>query len=178
MLLALEGVHLHRQLGRADHVFQVDEAPALHLGAEAKVEVFGEGVVLPAPRVNDRGAAPHARGTVEVEEAARAIAPAVLEDEVPVEHDRLHLGEQGVVAVDVAPAGLHHPHLRIGKLPHRLLENIGRGHEVGVEDEDQLALGHREPRGEGSCLEAGAVFTMDVLHVEATLFVGQDRAPG
>ena len=115
VLLALEGVHLHRDLGRRDHVLQEHEPPALHLRAVGEVEVLGERVVLPAAAVDDRLAAPDARGAVEVEEAAGAVAPAVLEDEVAVEEDRLHLGEQRVVAVDVAPAHLHHAHLRIAR---------------------------------------------------------------
>jgi len=49
LLLRLEGVHLDGQLGGGDEVGQVHEPPAPHLGAVGEVEIFGEGVVLPAP---------------------------------------------------------------------------------------------------------------------------------
>ena len=39
-------------------------------------------------------AAPDAGGAVEVEEAARPVARGVLDDEVAVEHQRLHLGQR------------------------------------------------------------------------------------
>ena len=45
-------------------------------------------------RVVDRLSAPHARRAVEVEKAPRAIARGVLDQEVPVEHQRLDAREQ------------------------------------------------------------------------------------
>ena len=139
MLLALEGVHLHRQFGRRHVVGQEDELPALQLGAVAEVEVLGERVVLPAAAVDDRLAPPDAGGAVEVEEAAAAVAAAVLEHEVPVEEDRLDLREQRVVLVEVAPARLHHRHLVVGEVVDGLLQEVGPRDEVGVEDGDELA---------------------------------------
>ena len=47
-LLRFEGVHLDGQFRRAVFVYEVDEAPAHELRAEAEVCVFGERVVLPA----------------------------------------------------------------------------------------------------------------------------------
>ena len=176
LLLRLEGVHLDRQLGGGDEVRQVHEPPAPQLRPVGEVEVLGEGVVLPAPRVRDHRAAPDARGAVEVEEAAGAAARPVLHDEVPVEHDRLHFGEQRVVAVDVAPARLDHPDLRVGEVAEGLLEDVGRGHEVGVEDEDELAGGGAQAGVEGARLVAGAVGAVQVVDVEAELAVVLDGA--
>jgi hypothetical protein len=56
-------------------------------------------------------AAPDAGGAVEVEEAAAAVAAAVLEHEVRVEQDGLNLRQQRVVLVDVPPPRLHHADL-------------------------------------------------------------------
>src|SRR5207244_9578513 len=104
VLLRLERVHLDRDLGRRDDLGQVDELPALELGAVAQIEVFGERIVLPAAGVFDGGAPPDARGSVEIEEAAAAVARGVLDDEVPVEEDGLRLRQMAVVAVRVLPA--------------------------------------------------------------------------
>ena len=48
MLLRFEAVHIHRQLGRRDHVRQKDKFPARQLSAVTKIEIFGQRVVLPA----------------------------------------------------------------------------------------------------------------------------------
>jgi hypothetical protein len=69
VLLALERVHLDRQLGRGDMVLDEDELPAAQLCAVAEVEVLGERVVLPPAAVGDRGAPPDTGRAVEVEEA-------------------------------------------------------------------------------------------------------------
>ena len=73
-------------------------------------------------------------GAVEIEEAPAAVAAAVLEHEMAVEQDRLDLGEQRVVLVDVAPARLHHPDLRVGEVRHQAHEEVVRRDEVGVEN--------------------------------------------
>ena len=69
VLLALEGAHLDRDFGGGDRVVDVDELPALDLGAIGEVEVFGEGVVLPPASIFDGAGAPDPGGPVEVEEA-------------------------------------------------------------------------------------------------------------
>ena len=118
------------------------EAPAAQLRAIAQVEIFGQRVVLPAAGVVDRRAPPDARRAVEIEEAARPVAAAVLEHEVPVEQNRLDLREQRVVLVDVAPARLHHADLGIGEVRHQPGQEIDGRDEVGVEDRDELAARH------------------------------------
>src|SRR5436309_16028572 len=87
-LLRLEGVHLDRQLRRALDARVVDELPALELGAITQISIFGEGVVLPAAGVLDRGAAPHAGGAVEVDEAPGKVSRAVHDHEVAVKKNR------------------------------------------------------------------------------------------
>src|ERR1700691_3843488 len=83
-LLRLEGGHLDGQFGGALNVLQITEFPALHLRAIAKVGVFGQGVVLPATRSVNRGAAPHAGSPVEIEKGDGARSPAVLENKVTI----------------------------------------------------------------------------------------------
>ena len=90
-LLRLEGVHLHRQFGRAVDFRQIEKLPAADLRAIGKIGVFGERVVLPAARVFNGGAAPDARGAVEIEEQTAAEARRMLDGKVAVEQDRFRL---------------------------------------------------------------------------------------
>ena len=167
MLLALEGVHLDRQFRRGDVTRQEHEAPAAQLRAVAEVEVFGQRVVLPAAAVVDGVTPPDAGGAVEVEEAAAAVAAAVLEHEVGVEQDGLDLREQRVVFVQVSPARLHHADLGVGEVVHRRHQEVGLRDEVGVEDRDVGAARHLHGGLERAGLVAGAVGAVDVLDVEA-----------
>ena len=152
--------------GHADIVPE-HEAPPCHLGAVADVEVFGEGVRLPSPGVGQGPAAPQPGGPVEVEEASAAVAPALFQEEVPVEEERLGAGQPGVLLVQVVPAGLHHPHPRVGHRGQQRLEEAGAGHEVGVEDEDVLAGRRFEARREGARLVAGPAPTVVHRDVDA-----------
>ncbi len=174
VLLVLEGVHLDRHFGQRDQVLQVDEAPALHLGAVGQIEVLRQGVVLPAPGIVDRGTAPDAGRAVEVEEAPGTAATAVLDDEVPIEQHRLHLRQQRVLTVDVAPACLDERHLGVFEVANRLLEDVHGRHEVGVEDQHQLALGQRQAVVQGAGLVAGAIAAVHVMDVEALGSVALD----
>src|SRR5919198_3080556 len=58
MLLRFETVHVHRQLGRRDHVGEENKSPALELRAIAQIEIFAERVVLPAAGLLDASLAP------------------------------------------------------------------------------------------------------------------------
>ncbi len=175
VLLRLERVHLDRHFGRRDEIGDEHELPAAQLSAVAQVQVFGQRVVLPAAGVVDRRAAPDAGRPVEVEEAARAIAPAVFEDEMPVEQDRLDLRQQRVVLVDVAPARLHHRDAVAGEIRHHPQQEIGGRDEVGVENRDELAARHLEARFERAGLVPDAVRPVEVLDVEA---LGRKAADG
>ena len=174
----LKRVHLDRHLGRRLEVGQEHELPAPELRAVAEVEVLGQRVVLPAAAVGDRLGPPDARGAVEVEEAAGPVAPAVLEHEVGVEQDRLDLGQQRVVLVDVRPARLHHRDASVGEVRHRALQEVHRRDEVGVEDRDVAARRHLQRGVERAGLEAVAVVAVDVLDVEALRGVALHGQPG
>jgi hypothetical protein len=59
-----------------------------------KVEILGQGVVLPTAGLCDRLAAPDAGGAVEVEEAPRPIAGRMLDHKVTIEEKGLDSGQQ------------------------------------------------------------------------------------
>ena len=157
MLLRLEGVHLDRHFGRRHDVGQEHELPAAQLRAVAQIEIFGQRIVLPPAGVADGLAAPHARRAVEIEEASRAVAAAVLEHEVAVEQDRLDLREQRVILVDVPPARLHHADLRVGKVRQQPVQEVWGRQEIGVENGDELPRATLQPGFERPGLVAGAV---------------------
>src|SRR5262249_20569034 len=113
------------------------------------------------------GRPPDTCRSVEVEEASAAITSAVLEDEMPVEQDRLDLREQRIVLVDVPPARLHHPDARVAEVRHQLREKIGGGDEVGVEHGDELAARNLQPGLHSAGLEAAPVGAVVVLDVDA-----------
>ena len=89
-----------------------------------------------------------------------ASAARVFEHEVAVEQNGLDFGEEGIIAVDVGPAGLHHADLRIGEVMDRAQQKIFRRREVGVEDGDELALGRLQALGQRARLVAFAIGAM------------------
>ena len=167
VLLRLEGVHFHRHFRRRDDVREEHEPPADELGAVAEVEILGQRVMLPSARRLDRFTPPHPRGAVEIEEAPGAVPAAVLEHEVRVEQDRLDLGQQRVILVDVTPARLHHPDVRRVEMRQRLQQEVLRRNEVGVEDRDEVGLRQLQARFERARLVSRAIDAMQVADVEA-----------
>jgi hypothetical protein len=87
----------------------------------------------------------------------------LLDDEVPVEGHRLHAGHERIVGIDVLPAGLDHPDLRVLEPGERLLEEVPVGDEVGVEDRDVFARGGFEPLAERAGLVPRAVAPAEVV---------------
>ena len=67
----------------------------------------------------------------------------------------------------MAPAGLDHADLGIGKEVDGLHQEIRCRDEIGIEDEDKLALAGLEALAQRAGLEAGAVDPVDVLDIEA-----------
>ncbi len=77
----------------------------------------------------------------------------------------------------MTPAHLDHPDLRVAELAERLLEDVGGGHEVGVEDQHELAPGDPEPLVEGAGLEAAAVCAVQVMDGETLGAIALHRPP-
>ncbi len=108
MLLRFEGTHFDRQFGGSDDVRQINEAPALHLGPVGQIQIFRQRIVLPAAGIVDACATPDSCRTVEIEEATGEVARTVFNDEMSIQKNRLHPCQQGMVSVQMSPAGLHH----------------------------------------------------------------------
>ena len=94
-----------------------------------------------------------------------AEASAVLVEVVAVEHQGLDPGELRVVAVQVTPACLDHPDLRVAEVADDRANEVGLGDEVGVEDRDELTLGDGEAGVERARLVADAIDA--VMQVDA-----------
>lgn len=165
-LLCLEGVDVVGEFGRNDHVEHELHLPASELAAVRKVHVFGQGVAFPAATAVDGLLAPHAGGTVEVHEELSPAACRLFHHEVAVDTDRLSESKTGFGAVQVAPAALDQAnffvHHQVGD---GLEEEVLLGHEVGVENREEFALGHFHCFFKGASLEFGAVRAVDELDV-------------
>src|SRR5262249_40523406 len=109
---------------RGDQIREKDEAPAAKLRAVAEIQILGQRVVLPSAGISNRGTAPDARGSVEIKESPRSISSSMLEDEMAVEENRLNLGQQRVVLIDMPPARLHHADFLVSKLRHDSLQEV------------------------------------------------------
>src|SRR4051794_33651265 len=97
--------------------------------------------MLPSTGIFYRLTAPHAGCAIEVKEDMAARASTMLENEMPIEQDGFHIGEERIVAVEMRPARLHHSDFWIGKMMNDAHEPVLRRAEVSVEDSDELALG-------------------------------------
>lgn len=163
-----------REFGRDTHFVPQHEAPSRHLRPVADVEVLGERVVIPSARVIERLSAPHPRRPVELEEPSTPVSSPLFHQEVPVQQKRLRAGQPGFVFVEVFPAGLHHADPGIGHGREEVFEEARLRDEIGVENEDVVALGRVEALGEGACLVAPSVGAVVDGDVDASLppFVG------
>ena len=137
-LLALERIHLNRKLGGTNDVRQVKELPSGHLGAIAEIGVFSQRIVLPSSSAFNCGAPPNACRAVEIEEPPGEMPSAVFDDEVAIENYRLHLRQQRIFAIDVAPTHLNHSDLRIAEIIDNVFQEVRRRNEIRIEDGDQF----------------------------------------
>ena len=178
MLLALERRDLDRQLGGHGEVAQVDAAVAREVGAVREIGVLADGIVLPAACGLDRVASPDPRRPVEVEHVATARAHRLLEDEVPV-HEHAHaLRERAERPVQVVPAALDESDGGVREVVDGPTQEVGIGHEVGVEDRQVVTAGLRQRSREGAGLVARAIGPVDVADVEAAASELCDLAGG
>jgi len=84
-----------------------------------------------------------------------------------VEQDRLDLGQQRVVLVDVSPPRLDHPDLRVAEVGHQAGQEIGGRNEVGVEDADELAARDLQAGFERARFVPDPIRAVVVLDVDA-----------
>jgi len=102
-LLRFERVYLHGEFGRDRYIRQEDELPALHLRTVAQVEVFSEGVVLPAARVFDVARRSTPAVPLKLKKPSAHRTGVAFEHEMPVEEYRLGSGQERVLAVQGVP---------------------------------------------------------------------------
>ncbi len=76
---------------------------------------------------------------LKLKKAAAAAAGSLLKEQVAVQEHGLDFGQEGVIAVQVAPAHLDHADLVVGEIVDAFLEDVRTGHEVRIENEDELA---------------------------------------
>ena len=70
-----------------------------------------------------------------------------------IEEERLHFREQGIVAVQMTPAHLHHADARVGKVINGAPQRVRRRHEISVKNKDELTGGIVQTGGECSALK-------------------------
>lgn len=138
------------------------------MGSEAQIEIFGQRVALPAPRVLDRRAAPDAAGSVEGDGQPKAGARHLLDPEMPVEQPRLDTSQQRLLGVEVGPTRLDQGEPRLAEQDwDGAPQEIRRRDEVRIEDRDEGGVGAVESSGEGAGLERCALSPVHELDAEA-----------
>ena len=115
MLLRLESVHVHWKFSGSHNIGQKNKFPASQLSPIAKIEIFSEGIMLPASAFFDTCAPPKTSGPIEVEEAATPAPRGLLEQKMPIEKNCLHAREKRITAIQMPPSGLDHSYFRIGE---------------------------------------------------------------
>src|SRR5207302_6585363 len=161
MLLRLEAIHIDRQFCRGHNVGEENKFPARQLRAITQIQILRQRVVLPATSLFNARFSPEPGRSVEVEKATTARARGLFEDEMAVKKHRLHPGEQGITAIQMAPARLNHPHFRIGKEIDRLAQQMRRRNKIGIENTDEFTAGGGQASFQRAGLEAGAIDPMN-----------------
>ena len=159
-------------------MWEVDELPAGELGAVGEIDIFGEGIVLPAACGIDGLFSPEAGGAVEVDPTGGAVSRGVFDDEVSVEEDGLAAGEEGIAAVEVFPACLDHADAGVGEVVDGFVEEVFFGDEVGIEDGDEVGFDVFHGVGEGAGFEALAVGSVEIGDVIVFFLPGFDVGLG
>ena len=117
--------------------------PAAAVQLDRRVEVLGDGLGGDAADLDER-VAPDDRGGPAPEDAVVAVLAGQddLEEHALVVTPGLEVLERVVIAEVVG--GLDHRHLGVVEIAHRGVEDVGLGHVVGIEHEEQLGVDHAE----------------------------------
>ncbi len=159
-----------RQLAHNVRLHQKHPSPPLEMGPKHQIEILRQGVVRPATRRLDGGAAPDAARAVELEGHAAAGAHLLLDGKMGVLHQPLRSGEPAALAVAPFDAGLHEGRLRMGQhCRHGAAQPVGWRHEVGVENGDVGRIAQRHAGSERARLEAGPIGSPDMVDVHTLL---------
>ena len=109
----MQAKHVRDSASKYLDVVEEDELPAVEVGAHGDVHVLDGGALHPAARVLEGLDAPHAGGAVEAEEVEVDAVDLLLDLEVEAQVDVLQPGQQVLVLVHEAPAGLDQTKLRV-----------------------------------------------------------------
>jgi hypothetical protein len=106
----------------------------------------------------------------------------MLEYKVTIEQNRLDLGQEAVVAIQVRPSRLHHPNLRLREVMDYLHHPLSRRHKVRIEDCYKLAPCHIEALVERARLIPMPVAAMEIhnrlrLHPRKSAGIALDSLP-
>ena len=88
-----------------------------------------------------------------------------------VQQHGLHFGEHVVVAIQIAPARLHHADLFFGEEVNRALQKVDRRQEVRVKDRHDLAGRSFQAVLQSSGFESMPVGSMNILNREASFCI-------
>jgi hypothetical protein len=134
--------------------------------------------VVPTASIADGLATPDSGRTIKVEIPVGITTAAMFNQEMGIQQDRLDLGKRAVLTVDMIPASLDHTHLVIGKIVNCAHQNIWVGHKVRIKNGNIFTATLFKAIGKSSCLETGAVHTLDVGDVETLFSVALDLTLG
>ena len=87
----------------------------------------------------------------------------VFQHKVAIEQHGLHFGQDVVVPIQIRPARLDHPDLRIREMMHGAGQEIDGRHEIGVENRDDFARRRFEPVLERAGFVALTIGPVDVF---------------
>src|SRR5439155_26654887 len=105
MLLRLEAIHVHGQLGRSHNVRKIDKFPAYELGTITEIEILAQCIILPASGLLDVVKSPESGCSIDIEKTAAAAASGLLQQKVSVQKDGLHARVQRITAIQLPPWG-------------------------------------------------------------------------
>src|SRR5204862_7368695 len=131
------------------------------LGAVTQVKVLAQSIVLPSACFLNAGPPPKTSCSIKIEEPSAPAARGLFEQKVTVQKHRLDPGQQRIAAVKMAPSGLNHADLRIGKKLNGPLKQIPRRNEVRVENTNKLAAGRFQAALQRARLESRAVYPVN-----------------
>ena len=168
LLLAQPGLGVGGQLARHADTGQEQRPPALHPSAIGKIEILGDGIALPAATGLDGRTLPDAACPVEGQRMPRPAARRLLDAEMGIERDHLHLGERVFMRIEEVEAGLHEGGVRLGEeRSHADAQEVGRRHVVDVEDRKKVVRRLLHRLMQCPALVAAAIGALQCHHVEA-----------
>ena len=113
--------------------------PALQLRPITQVQIFGQGIVMPATGIGDTGLTPDPSSTVKVQEKTLLTTDRLFYGEVPIDTIGLGARQPGSLPVDMTPTGLQATDIRtVLEIRHDLLEKIRFWQKIGIKDVDKF----------------------------------------